>query len=85
MAPKESPVQGMPHGVGEPSDFTVYEEIADVLGADEPVFNTSAAPFGAMPTANAPGPAPMFGLIDDCVPSGSTRNTLIRFVGFIDH
>ena len=60
MAPKEAPLQGLPRGVIEPSDFTVYEEIADVLCADEPVSNTIAARFGAKPTPNAPGPAPLF-------------------------
>jgi hypothetical protein len=53
-----------------PSDCTAYEEIAEALWPPVgPVSQTSAAPFGANETANAPAPPLGLTTIDPNFPS----------------
>ena len=59
---------------------TSYDEIAEAFGTPAgPVSETRAAPFGAKPTENAPGPRLGFTTIADSVPSGWTRNASTEF------
>jgi hypothetical protein len=66
-------------GTSVPSAPMEYEETADAFAAPGQVSDTSAAPLGANVTSNAPGPALVFSLIAESVPSASTRKAGCTF------
>ena len=67
-------------GRSVPSGAMLYDEIAELAGPPAPVSDTSTAPFGAIATENAPGPALGFTVIAASRPSAEHLEH-IDFVG----